>query len=164
MQECNHRHRLLRARRQRPRRRRRPSRREIPAASCPPRGSGDGIVSAQTSTLKGAETGFATQHEMLADVRYGSLADICGAEPMSALPPIADIRRLGCDVRFVPIAAICTAANNPLFDHLVGADQDGQRKLEARRPRRFQVNRQLKLSGPINREIAWLVTFEIRPV
>jgi hypothetical protein len=23
---------------------------------------------------------------------------------MSALPPIADIRRLGCDVRFVPIA------------------------------------------------------------
>ena len=39
---------------------RHPEHREIPAASCPPLGSGDGIVTAQTSTLIGAETGFAT--------------------------------------------------------------------------------------------------------
>ena len=31
------------------------------------------------------------QHEKLADVRYGSLADIDAATTMSALPPIADI-------------------------------------------------------------------------
>ena len=42
------------------RRRATEQRREIPAASCPPPGSGDGIVAAQTSTLIGAETGFAT--------------------------------------------------------------------------------------------------------
>ena len=33
---------------------------EIPVASCPPLGSGGSIVSAQTSALIGAETGFAT--------------------------------------------------------------------------------------------------------
>ena len=38
----------------------RPSRPKIPAAACPPLGSGDGIVSAQTSALIGAEIGFAT--------------------------------------------------------------------------------------------------------
>src|SRR4029077_12378215 len=32
--------------------------REIPAASCPPLGSGAGIVSAQTGALEGARTGF----------------------------------------------------------------------------------------------------------
>ena len=38
--------------------------------------SGDGIVSAQTSTLIGAETGFGMQHDLLADVRFGSKADM----------------------------------------------------------------------------------------
>jgi hypothetical protein len=33
---------------------------EIPAVSCPPLGSEDGIVSVQTNTLIEAETGFAT--------------------------------------------------------------------------------------------------------
>ena len=32
---------------------------------------------------------------------------------MSALPPIADIRRLGCDVRFVPIADIGRLSRSP---------------------------------------------------
>ena len=42
---------------------------------------------------------------------------------MSALPPIADIRRLGCDVRFVPIGDITAAS----FNHLVGAGERRQR-------------------------------------
>ena len=42
---------------------------------------------------------------------------------MSALPPKADIRRETFDVRFVPIAAICTAANGTVFDHLIGSDK-----------------------------------------
>ena len=37
---------------------------------------------------------------MLADVRFGSLARHFACRGMSALPPKADIRRSGCDVRF----------------------------------------------------------------
>ena len=39
---------------------------------------------------------------------------------MSALPPKADIAECDGDVRFVPKADICNAANSCLFDHLVG--------------------------------------------
>jgi hypothetical protein len=42
---------------------------------------------------------------------------------MSAIPPKADIRRRGVDVRFVPKADICVCVQqiSTLFDHLVGA-------------------------------------------
>ena len=39
---------------------------------------------------------------------------------MSALPPKADIGSACQNVRFVPIADSCSAANSCLFDHLVG--------------------------------------------
>src|SRR5262245_28796277 len=39
---------------------------------------------------------------------------------MSALPQTADKERTPRNVRFVPIASECTAANSTLFDHLVG--------------------------------------------
>jgi hypothetical protein len=39
---------------------------------------------------------------------------------MSALPPKADIETQPRDVRFVPKADSCGAANTSLFDHLVG--------------------------------------------
>src|SRR5215469_2083583 len=39
---------------------------------------------------------------------------------MSALPPKADIGTHSRDVRFVPKADICDAANCTLFDHLIG--------------------------------------------
>jgi hypothetical protein len=39
---------------------------------------------------------------------------------MSALPPKADIADAMRNVRFVPKADICTAAEEALFDHLVG--------------------------------------------
>src|SRR5262245_36060191 len=42
-------------------------------------------------------------------------------EPMSALPPKADMCGATMDVRFGPKADSCTAANNCLFDDLVGA-------------------------------------------
>jgi len=41
-----------------------------------------------------------------ADVRFGQKQTFTALSAMSALPPKADIRRLGCDVRFVPIADI----------------------------------------------------------
>jgi hypothetical protein len=40
---------------------------------------------------------------------------------MSALPPKADIKQTFLDVRFVPIADI-----DRLFDHLVGAGEEGR--------------------------------------
>jgi hypothetical protein len=39
-------------------------------------GLGDIILSAQKSTLIGAETGFALQHEILTDVAFGSNCDM----------------------------------------------------------------------------------------
>ena len=44
---------------------------------------------------------------------------------MSALPPKADIAERDRNVRFVPKADSCTAANQQrvLFDHLVGGDE-----------------------------------------
>jgi hypothetical protein len=47
--------------------------------------------------------------------------------PMSALPPIADIRRTVSHVRFVPIADIAS------FDHLIGAGEQRGRDSEAER-------------------------------
>jgi hypothetical protein len=55
---------------------RHPEHREIAAASCPLPGSGQGIVTIQGGILKGPEPNSPLQHEKLADVRYGSVADI----------------------------------------------------------------------------------------
>src|SRR5215813_6803521 len=58
---------------------------------------------------------------------------------MSALPLKADIKRGGSHVRFVPKADKCAAANDDLFDHLVGEQLDRVRDLNAERPRCSQV-------------------------
>ena len=47
---------------------------------------------------------------------------------MSALPPKADIRQRNCNVRFVPKADSCTAANFSLFDYFVRTLLAPQRK------------------------------------
>src|SRR6516162_1344261 len=52
-------------------------------------------------------------------------------QPMSALPPKADIGTQPCDVCFVPKADIRQAANSSLFDHLVGAGKQRLRHGEA---------------------------------
>ena len=61
------------------------------------------------------------QHEMLADVRFGSKRTSRPLSAMSALPPIADIEQSIPDVRSVPISDIRTAANS-----IVSLDPNGQ--------------------------------------
>ena len=76
---------------------------ELAPSHCLLRDSGQGILSTHSSALKGVG------HET------GSLADICRAKRMSALPPKADICSATRYVRFVPIADISS-----LFDYIVG--------------------------------------------
>ena len=47
---------------------------------------------------------------------------------MSALPPIADIRRTACNVRYVPIATKCTAANGAALAPLPSPARYGARE------------------------------------
>ena len=75
------------------------------------------MVSAQWSALKGASL---PQHEMLADVRFGSKADICGATR---------------DVRFALEADMVWL----LFDHLIRNGDYPRRHLNAEQPRRLKV-------------------------
>jgi hypothetical protein len=76
---------------------------ELSVAACPPLGSGDGIVTAQTSALIGLESASPLQDEMLADDRDGSFASISST---SAYPPIAIAEQTSRDVHFVPVADI----------------------------------------------------------
>jgi hypothetical protein len=65
-------------------------------------GSGGNIVSAQRSTLIGPKLAAPLQHEMLADVCFGSLNDRPlqrQGRPMSALAPIGDKTLRGPFVR-----------------------------------------------------------------
>ena len=48
-----------------------------------------------------------------ANVRFGSLADICSAKAMSAITPKADMCSAADDVRFVPIADIWETIRSP---------------------------------------------------
>ena len=88
-EEPNHRHRrLLRARGERPPGRRAAEKRdELAPSHCLPRGSGQGIVPAQTST-RGSEV-------RPADVRFGSKADICGAKSHVRFTP--ESRHVQCN-------------------------------------------------------------------
>ena len=65
---------------------RRREHREIPAASCPLLGSGDGIVSAQTSALIGAETASLLQHECWPMSAMGQTLTFGDVGPMSGFP------------------------------------------------------------------------------
>src|SRR4051812_40146416 len=62
----------------------RPQHREIDAAACPPLGSRDGIVSARTSALIGAETGFAIATRDSGQGRHRSFATFSAILPMPA--------------------------------------------------------------------------------
>ena len=78
----------------------------------------------------------------------GSKADICSAKNgMSALPPKADIGRLGCDVRFVPIATKCTAANDGYSITSSARASNGGGTVEAERLGGLQVDHRSNFVG-----------------
>ena len=61
------------------------------------------------------------REQRFTDVCSGSKADMAAALAMSAIP--ADIRRLGCNVRFVPEATICIAAKSIAIRSFVSANK-----------------------------------------
>ena len=75
---------------------------------------------------------------------------------MSALPPKADIRRHDWNVRFVPKADICSAANSSLFDHLVGAGEQQWWHGESKRLCGRQIKDEIELSWLLDRQILGL--------
>jgi hypothetical protein len=56
--------------------------------------------------------------------RFGTKADLAERETNVRLLPKSDIAERSEDVRFVPKADSCSAANQHLLDHLVGAGQE----------------------------------------
>src|SRR5262249_25756564 len=54
----------------------------------------------------------------------------------------------------------CKAANNILFDHLVGAGKHARRQIESERPRGLEVDHQLVLGRRLNRQLGWLLAFQ----
>jgi hypothetical protein len=60
----------------------------------------------------------------------------------------------------VPIGDICSAANRTLFDHLVGAREQGRRHLKTKRLRGFEIDDQLVFSRRLHRQIGRLLAFE----
>ena len=73
---------------------------------------------------------------------------------MSALPPIADIRRLGCDVRFVPKRThALQQKKRRLFDHLVGAQQKVSADGQTERLRCLQVDDEFEFARLLDRQI-----------
>ena len=116
---------------------------------------GDGyplITSGICDLRNGVPGPFAWQQFFETDVRFGSKKQTLGKlRPMSALPPKADMEQQGGDVRFVPKADICGAANSTLFDHLVGARQQRLRDGDAERFRRLEIDRQFKFGRRLHR-------------
>jgi hypothetical protein len=83
---------------------------ELAPSHCLPRGSGQGIVAAQTSHVKGRP-----------NVRFGSKADICSAQAHVRLAPESDIRS---DIVKCPLWANCGYADqNPSSCGTSGASQ-----------------------------------------
>src|SRR5262245_45450754 len=58
------------------------------------------------------------------------------------------------------IATKCTAANAALFDHLVGAGEQGGRYRETKRPRRLSVDNEFEFFGLHNRQVGGSCTLE----
>ena len=74
---------------------------------------------------------------------------------MSASPPKADMCSATRHVRFVPIADIV-----PLFDHLVGAREQGRRYLYPSCPGSSEIYHQLEFCRLLNRKSCRVCTFE----
>jgi hypothetical protein len=84
----------------------------------------------------------------------------CQIAAMSALPPKADIPHCRLDVRFVPQADSCTAANRSLFDHLVGNGENARRDGEPERFGGSEVDHQVEFSWLHYWQIGGFLTLE----
>src|SRR6516164_9712686 len=90
----------------------------------------------------------------------GQKQTLMSARAMSALPPKADIGTQSWNVRFVPKADICGAANSSLFDHLVGASTYRLRNGEAQCFGSLEIDYKLILCGRLYGKIGWLRALE----
>ena len=54
----------------------------------------------------------------------------------------------------------CIAANNPLFDHLVGAAEERERDGDAERAGSLQIEDQLELGFLLHRQVGRILAFE----
>jgi sulfite reductase beta subunit-like hemoprotein len=102
---------------------------------------------------------------------------------MSALPHKADINSRDCDVRFVPISEVASIDHlvrggegrrrnrqrgalgrllnwRDLFERLSGAHHDFRGHGQAKRPRRLEIDCQIKSRGLLDRQIAALSTLQ----
>jgi hypothetical protein len=75
------------------------------------------------------------------NVRFGSKADICGAQWHVRFTPESDIECDRWNVRFGPEADILRRNGNALFDHLVGAREQRRWYHQAKRLSRFKIDR-----------------------
>ena len=79
------------------------------------------------------------------DVRFGSKADMCGAQDHVRFTPNSDIDCVFRHVRFGPIADTCSAAKEFLFDHLVRAGEQRWRHGEVKGFCGLEIDHQLEL-------------------
>src|SRR5262245_2313953 len=82
-------------------------------------------------------------------------------QPMSALPPKADMCGAARDVRFGPKADSCSAAKKKsLFDQLVGDGEHARRNGEAKRPGSLEVDHELELGRLQDRQVGGFFALE----
>jgi hypothetical protein len=112
--------------------------------------------------------------DLIGNVRFGSLADICSAKGhvrfapnsdrksefpqkvMSALPPKADMCGATRDVRFGPIADMMEL----LLDHLVGLSKYQAGNFDTLCFCRFCIHDEFKSCRLFNRQFTWLCAFQ----
>ena len=92
---------------------------------------------------------------MLADVRFGSLANVAILNSNVCFIPDS-----GHPADAVGMSAKChtdshTPAKALLFDHLVGAQQERVRHFQAEQLGRGQVNDEVKFRGLLDGQIGW---------
>src|SRR6516162_2663544 len=116
---------------------------------------------------RGITIGLGTNVRLLADSgamsALGQERTSPVTEPMSALPPKADIERHEWHVRFVKSGHNAVQQNLFLLDHLVGERQQLVRNLEFERLGGSQIDRQLEFGGLHDRQLGRLGAIEDAP-
>ena len=78
----------------------------------------------------------------------------------SALPPKADIRVAHCHVCFGPFSDSCTAANESLFDNLVGGDKQSFWDRDAERLGGLEIDEQFDFCGLLDWQVRRLLALK----